>query len=206
VTFKRDSTALFATLQRCVYAAGFSVARRGFGLMTGIAWQCIVVSSSFHNDSCVKLFARNRVEVTLRVLTSSLSISRVSKRKSWITLCHSTKTGRKNNVVLCVVTPLMAYKQCKRCEFSVGDSLMVIPLSSEMRPQFAKWLNFPLHAVWPIGLDSLVSTPSEMNRWWDLFQMRCDKAEDRYTLLQISSVLCYPRWSVSSDKSVACVS
>jgi len=46
---------------------------------------------------------------------------------------------------------------------------MATLLSSEMSPQFAKWLNFPLHPVWPIGLDSLVSTPSERNSWWDLF-------------------------------------
>lgn len=75
--------------------------------MIWIALQCIVASISFHNDSCVKLFATNRVEVTLRVLTSSLSILRVSRRNSWITLCQSTNPGRKNNVVLCVVTPLV---------------------------------------------------------------------------------------------------
>jgi hypothetical protein len=38
---------------------------------------------------------------------------------------------------------------------------MVIMLSSEMNPQFAMSLNFPLHSVWPIGLDSLVNTQSE---------------------------------------------
>ena len=85
-------------MQPCISVAGFNAARQCFGLMTGHAWQCIVVSSLFHNDSCLKLFATNRAKVTLHVLTSSLSVLRVSRINSWITVCHGTNPARKNGV------------------------------------------------------------------------------------------------------------